>query len=80
MEACSDRRPDAAGGSGDDDGRAHRNAVLGRGFRRLATLLDAPSGNETEIAALLARIRSVGLFAVALLVATAVIMVLKPVF
>jgi hypothetical protein len=42
--------------------------------------LDAPSGNETEIAALLARIRSVGLFAVALLVATAVIMVLKPVF
>jgi len=54
-------------------------AVLGRGFRRLATLLDAPSVNEAEVAALLARIRKVGWFAVALLVATTVIMVLKPV-
>ena len=54
-------------------------AVLGRGFRRLSTLLDATSGNETEVAALLARIRRIGWFAVALLVATAVIMVLKPV-
>ncbi|HKP29212.1 MAG TPA: hypothetical protein VJU15_07400 [Gemmatimonadales bacterium] len=54
-------------------------AVLGRGFRRLATLLDAPGGNEAEITALLARIRFVGRLAVALLVFTAFVMVLKPV-
>jgi uncharacterized membrane protein len=54
-------------------------AVLGRGFRRLATLVEAPPGNEAEIRALLVRIRTVGVFALLLLGATALIMVLKPV-
>lgn len=54
-------------------------AVLGRGFRRLVTLLESPSGNEAEVAALLARIRRIGQFAVMLLVFTAFVMVIKPV-
>ena len=54
-------------------------AVLGRGFRRLVTLLAAPAGNEAEITTLLATIRKVGTLAVVVLVATAFVMVLKPV-
>jgi hypothetical protein len=53
-------------------------AVLGRGFRRLAQLLEAPAGREAEIGALVGRLRAVGVGALVVLVSAVLVMVLKP--
>ncbi len=53
-------------------------AILGRGFRRLARLLEAPAGREAEIGALVGRLRAVGVGALVVLVSTVLVMVLKP--